>query len=250
MIDTVTHIRHIEEVAMTALPALHTVYCDGWVLRFAGGHTRRANSVNALYPSTRDLDEKIAYCESLYRAQGLPVVFKLTDAVQPSDLDAQLAARGYEAAPPTNVQVACLDELEIPPLRFVQLQAVRTPDWLDAYARMNEVPAHRRDILGRMLDALITPTAYAVIEQNGEVVAVGLGVIADGYLGVFDIVTAAQARRQGFGRQIVSSLLRWGQTNGAHHAYLQVVADNTPAVRLYESLGFRTAYQYWYRGKP
>ncbi len=249
MIDTMTHIRHIEEVAMTALPALHTVYCDGWVLRFAGGHTRRANSVNALYPSSRDLDEKIDYCETLYRAQGLPTVFKLTGAVYPTDLDAQLAARGYEAAPPTNVQVAGLDGLHIPPAPPIRLQAARTPDWLEAYARMNDVPAQRRDILGRMLDALITPTAYAAIEQNGEMIAVGLGVIADGYLGVFDIVTAAQARRQGFGRQIVGSLLRWGQANGAHHAYLQVVADNVPAVGLYESLGFRTAYQYWYRAK-
>lgn len=240
-------IRHIEEISLSALPALHTVYCDGWVLRFAGGHTRRANSVNPLYPSTLDINEKIAYCEALYRAQGLPAVFKMTSAVNPPDLDAILADRGYQKSPPTSVHTLRLNGLAGDASAHIDTQ--RTARWLDAYARMNEVPAHRRDLLGRMLDGLITPAGYAAVEQDGEIVAVGLGVLTEDYVGLFDIVTAARARRQGLGRRIVASLLRWGQTGGAHHAYLQVVADNMPAVSLYRSLGFEEAYQYWYREK-
>ena len=34
---------------------------------------------------------------------------------------------------------------------------------------------------------------------------------------------------------------------GATSAYLQVRAQNTPALRLYESMGFKTAYGYHYR---
>jgi ribosomal protein S18 acetylase RimI-like enzyme len=240
-------IRHIEEISLSALPALQTMYLDGWVLRFAAGHTRRANSVNPLYSSTLDIDEKIAYCESLYQAQGLPAVFKLTAAVNPPDLDSILAERGYQKAPPTSVQTLRLNGTHTD--QAATINARRSSDWLDAYARMNEVPAQRRDVLGRMLDSLITPAGYAAVEQDGQIAAVGLGVITQDYLGLFDIVTAAHVRRRGLGRRIVSSLLHWGQVNGARHAYLQVVADNAPAVSLYRSLGFTEAYQYWYREK-
>ena len=84
-------IRLLEELSMNAWPALQTLLYDGWVLRFAEGYTRRANSVNPLYPSTRDALEKIEACERLYRGQGLAVIFKLTAASQPERLDEMLA---------------------------------------------------------------------------------------------------------------------------------------------------------------
>jgi hypothetical protein len=49
---------------------LQTVLYDGWLLNFANGYTRRANSVQTLYPSTLDLEEKIDYCEALYTREG------------------------------------------------------------------------------------------------------------------------------------------------------------------------------------
>ena len=86
---------------------MQTWLYDGWVLRFAGGYTRRANSVNPLYAGHFDFDEKIAACEQSYQAQGLPVVFKLTPANEASRLDVLLAARGYRSEAGTSVQ--CLD---------------------------------------------------------------------------------------------------------------------------------------------
>ena len=93
-------IRHIEELALNAWPALQTLLLDGWVVRFANGYTRRANSVNPLYPSEQDTDAKLRACEQLYRERGLKVVFKMTAASQPDGLDALLAAQEYEIAAP------------------------------------------------------------------------------------------------------------------------------------------------------
>jgi ribosomal protein S18 acetylase RimI-like enzyme len=42
-------------------------------------------------------------------------------------------------------------------------------------------------------------------------------------------------------------LLSWGRKMGAEQAYLQVMLSNEPALSLYEKLGFREAYRYWYR---
>ncbi len=85
-------IRCIEEYSLNAWPAFETVHFDGWVQHFAGGYTRRANSVNPLYLSVLPLEEKLPACEALYSRQGLPICYKMTDASQSAGLDQTLAA--------------------------------------------------------------------------------------------------------------------------------------------------------------
>jgi len=55
--------RDLDELALTTWAALQQWLYDGWVIRFADGHTRRANSVIPLYPSRQDPALKIAQCE-------------------------------------------------------------------------------------------------------------------------------------------------------------------------------------------
>lgn len=243
-------VRAIEEISMTALPSLQTVYDDGWVLRFAGGHTRRANSVNPLYPSTLPLAEKIARCEAFYHSRGLNMVFKLTPAAIPKDLDMILAQRGYREDGRTSIQVASLATLDFSDTPPVTLVETLGDGWLNAYCRLNAVESYRIALMKQMLGNIVPKTAYASIEQDGEVVATGLGVADRGYIGLFDIVVDERLRNQGLGRRIVTSLLMWGKSQGAQNAYLQVVLTNTLAQRLYAKIGFREIYQYWYRVKP
>jgi ribosomal protein S18 acetylase RimI-like enzyme len=47
----------------------------------------------------------------------------------------------------------------------------------------------------------------------------------------------------------MDALLYHGKANGATTAYLQVMTVNDPALTLYKEIGFREAYQYWYRAK-
>jgi ribosomal protein S18 acetylase RimI-like enzyme len=69
------------------------------------------------------------------------------------------------------------------------------------------------------------------------------------WLGVFDVIVDGSARRQGHGERLMRGLMSWGQRMGADKAYLQVMQSNVAAVQLYEGLGFREAYSYWYRVK-
>ncbi|MFN8562377.1 MAG: GNAT family N-acetyltransferase [Anaerolineae bacterium] len=77
----------------------------------------------------------------------------------------------------------------------------------------------------------------------------GRGSLDHGWVGPYEVITDACFRQQGFGRQVMQHILRWGIDRGAHSAYLQVVAENQPARRLYERLGFREQYRYWYLQK-
>lgn len=243
--------RRIEEVSLNAQPALQTVLCDGWVLRFASGYSKRANSVNPLYPSSRPVVEKIAECERRYAEQHLPALFKLTPCAQPAGLDEQLAHRGYMETGRTSVQTRPLYGLPVPRGDSgVQLYQELDPDWLESFCTLNGVSLENRSVLERMLINIKARTGFMRLTRDDEVVACGLGVVEEGYLGLFDIVTHPEQRGKGFGTELVSNLLHWGRESGADVAYLQVVAANAPAVALYAKLGFREAYPYWYRVKP
>ncbi len=242
-------IRALEELSLNAWPCLQTVHYDGWLLRFAEGYTRRANSVNPLYPSTLGVEEKIRYCEAVYTARGQDTVFKLTEAARPEGLDTVLAGLGYIHDAPTSVQVCELSDLQLPDSANVTLSEQISEDWLADFCRLNAVNARHIPTMARMLNSIVPERAFTRLRAGAETVAVGLAVLERGYIGLFDIVTAPPYRNRGYGRQLMLHLLGWGRGRGAARAYLQVMRNNAPALRLYDRLGFREVYGYWYRMK-
>ncbi len=240
-------ITKLEEFSINAWPAIQTLLYDGWVFRFANGYTKRANSVNPLYASTLVLEEKLVYCESIFQMHELPVVFKLTQSVYPGNLDTQLQARGYRKDSPTSVQVLDFKSTFVPLPQTAALSEFLSDEWLSAFCRMSAVGDKQRDTLHRMLDNITHRHCFAAVLVGDKLIACGLGVLQAGSLGLFDIVTDSVYRRQGFARQIVNTILLWGQQNGAGSAYLQVMLNNFPALQLYSTIGFVEKYQYWYR---
>ena len=241
--------RTLEELGLNAWPALSSVLYDGWVLRFSGGYTRRANSVNPLYASRLPLEEKISVCEAAYARRSQAAVFKLTFATQPPQLDRMLAEMGYEEQATTSVQTADLSNALVAYDPAVSLTEHLADAWLDAQGVLVGGPAKVLELERRMLQSIVPPTAFASLHQDGQPVAMGLAVAERGYVGLSSIVTAVSARNRGLGRRLVGSLLAWGQQQGAHTGYLAVMLDNAPALRLYAGFGFREAYRYWYRVK-
>jgi ribosomal protein S18 acetylase RimI-like enzyme len=239
----------IEELSLNAWPAHQTLLYDGWLLRFANGYTKRANSVNPIYSSTLDVDEKIAFCERIYQAQKLDVVYKLTSACFPENLDDILAAGGYQKDSPTSVQLLEMISRNVELARETELQESLSDNWLDAFCRMSAVDEQRRKSLLRILSNIVPRTCFASLTQDGRIIAAGLGVLQTGFIGLFDIVVDREVRSRGIGRQIVESILSWGKQNGAQHSYLQVMLNNPPALLLYSKIGFVEQYQYWYRIK-
>src|SRR5690606_30055125 len=113
-----------------------TVVYDGWLLRFADGYTRRANSVHPLYAGALPVDAKIEACERLYRAHGLRTVFKLTEVSQPRGLDEALEARGYSYDSGALIMTAPVTATQRMSDR-VSISPVATPEWVAHYSRLN-----------------------------------------------------------------------------------------------------------------
>jgi ribosomal protein S18 acetylase RimI-like enzyme len=66
---------------------------------------------------------------------------------------------------------------------------------------------------------------------------------------VFDVVTDEAMRGQGIATALVARLLARAWDRGARVAYLQVDADNAPAIAVYRRYGFSTIYTYHYCGR-
>jgi hypothetical protein len=87
---------HAEDACLNAWPALSNVLHDGWVVRFADGLTRRANSANPLHREARISGDTLQYFENLFRLQDLPLIIRVPTLLDPS-VDRDLARYGFEA---------------------------------------------------------------------------------------------------------------------------------------------------------
>lgn len=238
-------VTQLEEISRNAWPALRQAERDGWLLRQAQGHTKRANSVHALHPGSQPLGDKVAWAEAIYARTGLATVFRLTP-LSPDTLEDELVARGYTLVEPSLVQVTEM-EAGWSYAPDVILTDLDDPTWLSAFAQADGLSAARQVTLGAMLSAIVPSAKLARIEQHGEAIAFGMAVAERGYVSFYDMLTKGDHRRRGHGRRILESLLAWGRDQGATRGALQVVEANARARALYASFGFTSVYGYRYR---
>ena len=238
-------VRAIEERAFNAWPALEVAVVDGWLLRFAEGYSKRANSANALAP-TAPLETLLPLVEALYRRHGITPCVRLTPLA--AQADGELLDRlGWTVVDESLVLVSPLAGFDGALLPDIVLEGTASQAWIDGYARASGRADLKRDVLARMLAAIRTDVVFATVSEGARPVCFGMGVLERGMVGLFDIATEPGARGRGHGRHIVRALMGWGRAKGAMRAYLQVTVGNAVARKLYESLGYRECYQYNYR---
>jgi GNAT superfamily N-acetyltransferase len=246
--DSPAEIRRLEELAFRGWPALESRDLAGWRQRFAYGYTKRANSINPLWPDAQCNLEVVAALEAPYLGLGQTPTWRLTPLAPPA-IAGVLAARGYRAIERSLLQVCPLHEGFTADAE-VRIFARPTPAWIEAFCAYSPVPPRHRETMQRMLAAIAAPAGFAFVEEAGQPMAMAIGAVEGDHMGLFDVLVTPQARRRGLARRITESLYTWAWSRGARFAYLQVVATNAAAIPLYTDQGFRTVYAYEYFVPP
>lgn len=85
------------------------------------------------------------------------------------------------------------------------------------------------------------PSLLAMVARKArDPIAYTVGSLHGRELLVANLAVAGPFRGKGIGRRLLEALLEEGRRRGAEYAVLDVRASNEAAVRLYESMGFRT----------
>ena len=202
---------------------------------------------------SRPLAEKIAFCENFYRRQGATPFFRILSTAE-DGLDAELDARGYAFEDVTDTLY--LDFSAVPDARpdtYVDLaESVPSDEWIGARLDITGAELDARGKLEKVLQLLALPLVFASARgHSGSIDAVAKGAIHDSIVCINLVATRPSSRRQGLSAACVQSILGWARQRGATGACLQVLATNTPAIRLYRKLGFAAhLYSYHYRYPP
>lgn len=230
-------VRNLEHAAALAWPGTEQEWLGGWLLRAGGGFTGRANSVIPLgSPTGTDAVERV---RAWYACRGLPARFQL-----PERLSVPLP--GWRRYGDVVVLTADATAIAGAPVRVTDFP---DEEWLGGYHyRGAALPAEAPAVLRAVLDGHL---GFGRITDHAGVQAVTRAAVTtapDGtrWLGLTAVEVATPARRQGLGVRICAGMATWGLTHGAHRTYVQVAADNHPALQLYARLGFRPHHRYRY----
>ena len=211
-------------------PPFRTETRAGWRLGLADGVTQRANCGLVEEPGA-----DVAELTRFYRGHGLRPCAQVWPGEEA--VDARLAEHGYAVVEPTLVLARELSERPGGP-GLTRISNTPTERWTELSAETG-VSAEWAEGVVRILGAV---TAAYGVHEGGD--GRGCAVLDGESVAVCAMVTARAARGRGVAGAVLADLLAWAHDKGARRAYLCVVADNGPALRLYRGAGFEEVSRY------
>jgi hypothetical protein len=203
----------------------------------SGGQIPSLNAVLVTEP-TAEIDTAAQLIDDL-AATGLPNVVVVRPAALPN-IQSMLTDRGRSRVDELPLMVRTESQ---PPavtndtLRLVELRPGQIAQHATLLAAGYEIPVE-------MLDDIVVEKVFAapgfhcyIGEVAGEPVTTGVGMLADGWLGVFNIATPPAHTRQGYGAAVTARIVSDGLAAGAQASYLQ---SSSAGFGVYQQLGFRT----------
>ena len=277
-------IESLERATLDAVCPAAQTELPGWLLPFDAADIGRARSAIPLRHDVLAITALPAI-EQLYRDQGLSPRFRIANTPGLRHWQDRLLELGYRQTAPVHVQIASVADMQAAAPRFLEaerkgflLTAMQATDLaapaqspaptqdgairpgkvvlLDApaqaWASVYTAPgfdvadgALRVQLLSRSRFA-----SYAYVQSAGISLAAGTVCTSHDWLSVHGMRTLPHAQGQGLGASLLAAFTALALQRGIGRAFLQVEADNAPALALYRRFGFTTAWTYHYWKAP
>lgn len=211
-----------------------------WTIREGRGGGSRVSAASLNDPEVTKPD--IAAAEAAMRALGQPELFMIRPGEEA--LDADLQARGYEMFAPVRILSAATSalsagsELGRSVIDCQTILAIQKRIWAQGGIGPDRIA---------VMDRVARPKTALLARRGNDPTGV-VFVATDGKLGLLHALEVPEgARRQGTGQALTAAAAHWCQMQGADHLVLLVTRDNTPANRMYETMGLQEITSYHYR---
>ncbi|GGA18590.1 GNAT family N-acetyltransferase [Neptunicoccus cionae] len=215
-------------------PAHRTQELGGWTLREGRGGGQRVSAASG--------EGDIAQAEAAMEAMGQDKLFMIRG--DQSDLDQELAARGYVIKDPVDLLVGSARDIAqgYDPKKqaiFTGLpMAILTEIWA-----AGGIGPERINVMERASCA----KSYVLGRLNARAAAAAFVGNHDGVTMAHAVEVLAPVRRNGMAESMMRAAAGWGVENGAEVFAVLATQANTGAQSLYRKMGMETATQYHYR---
>ncbi|MEV0037549.1 GNAT family N-acetyltransferase [Streptomyces sp. NPDC050804] len=245
--------RELARVGARAWQPVESEPLGEWLLRAAGGFTRRANSVLPLGDPGTPLDEALERVRRWYGERGLPAYIQAATGAEGTQetLCAELERRGWRPETTTEVRIGALaaigdQDAAVPRVRLDRSIGSAGTGWLRRYQRSGVPGPHVLHVLAG------GPSVwFASVPGTGDVpAAIGRCVVDGRWAGFMAVEVDPAHRREGLATAVMTALARRALEEGASAAWLQVESDNTGARALYDAMGFAVHHRYHYFRSP
>ncbi len=219
MRDTITDVEPLDNPAWQALTSHHARFAEG------NGQARRYQHDVAPFAALPDDPGAEAWSglANLVGPAGTALVFRTVEARAPADWEVRFRVSA--------VQMVASELIGETDDALVDLGATDVPEMLALVARTEPGPFFARTHeLGSYL---------GLRDREGLVAMAGERMRAPGFSEISAVCTDQRARRQGLATRVVRAVAAVIEQRG-DTPILHVVADNTPAIRVYDALGFET----------
>lgn len=213
-----------------------------WTLRRGNGGGKRVSAATLAAETFTAADIDAAEAEMLAMGQSRLFMVRAEDTA----LDADLAARGYDAIEPVVVQIAAMSDLPaidpkpLDAIPCVEPLALMAEIWAEGgisaarLAVMAQTKGPKTHLLARVGDR---PAGCAFVAIHNETAI------------IHALYVAPEYRRSGTARNILGRAALWSASHGATTFGALTLGENLPARHLFAGVGMRVVDNYLYRIK-